>query len=152
MPAKNPDAMNRWTLFLLAGMMACSTSPVPLRFGQDGCDFCKMTLMDQKFGAEIVTTKGKIYRFDDVNCMMQFLDQQSVPDREVQHRLVVDFTTPGVLVEAPTAHYVKSPFVKSPMGSEVAAFAHYDSMNVYRQKWKGIYLTWGELVTQYKEP
>ena len=33
---------------------------------------CKMTLVDKKFGAEVVTKKGKVYKFDDLNCMIKF--------------------------------------------------------------------------------
>ncbi|MDX1911017.1 MAG: hypothetical protein SFV22_06010, partial [Saprospiraceae bacterium] len=51
-------------------MVACSTGPEPIRYGQDNCHACKMTLTDRRFGAEIVTKKGKVYKFDDLNCLM----------------------------------------------------------------------------------
>ena len=29
--------------------------------------------MDPKFGGEVITKKGKIYKFDDLHCMVSFL-------------------------------------------------------------------------------
>jgi copper chaperone NosL len=133
--------------FLILG---CSSGPEPLVYGEDACHHCKMVLADQKFGAEIVTTKGKLYKFDDLNCMINFLNDGDVGEREVQHRLVIDFTVPGKLIDAGNAFYIKSSMVKSPMASQVAAFEHYDSMEKYKQELQGIYLTWGEVVTQFK--
>ena len=62
------------TIILLIGlaMLGCSAKPEPLVFGKDACYTCKMTLVDSKYGAELVTQKGKIYKFDDLNCMLNF--------------------------------------------------------------------------------
>ncbi|MCX8489678.1 MAG: hypothetical protein ORN54_01270 [Cyclobacteriaceae bacterium] len=43
---------------ILLLFISCSTEPEPLVYGTDICHFCKMTLMDKKFGAELVTKKG----------------------------------------------------------------------------------------------
>lgn len=129
---------------------ACSVNPVPIEYGKDSCHYCKMTIMDKKFGGEVVTTKGKVYKFDDVNCMVNFLNTGELGEREISFRLVVDYTQPEKLIAAGEAFYVKSPEVKSPMASQVAAFETDDLKNEYKKQWKGIYLTWGELITQFK--
>lgn len=139
-----------FSLFVLLLMLGCSSGPEPLRYGEDACHHCKMVLADQKFGAELVTTKGKLYKFDDLNCMINFLNEGVVGERDIQHRLVIDFTAPGKLIDAGNAFYVKSRLVKSPMASQVAAFEQYDSMEKYKRELQGIYLTWGELITQFK--
>jgi len=128
----------------------CTVNPEPIQYGKDSCHQCKMTIMDKKFGAEVVTTKGKIYKFDDVNCMVNFLNAGTLGERDVSFRLVVDYSQPEKLIAAGEAFYVKSPEIKSPMASQVAAFESYDSKNEYKKQWKGIYLTWGELITQFK--
>ena len=133
------------TLFL-----ACSANPEPIQYGKDNCHVCKMTLMDRKFGAELVTTKGMIYKFDDVNCMVNFLNSGFLEDREVKHKLVVDYSQPEKLVQAGEAFYVKSSEIKSPMASQVAGFETYETMKQYSKDLNGIYLTWGELITQFK--
>jgi hypothetical protein len=62
----------------------------------------------------------------------------------------VDFSRPGTLIEAPQAFYLKSAVIKSPMASQVAAFQKKESMEQHQKDLKGIYLVWGELVTQFK--
>jgi copper chaperone NosL len=138
------------TALLCLSLIACDVKPEPLQFGKDGCHACKMTLMDNKFGAEIVTTKGKIYKFDDVNCMLNFYNSGTVPAEDMKEILIVDFSKPEKLIDARNALYVKSELIKSPMASNVAAFESNDDLKKMNADWKGIPLSWGELQTQYK--
>ena len=46
---------------MIIGVASCSTEPEPLHYGTDVCHFCKMTLVDNKFGAELVTKNGKAH-------------------------------------------------------------------------------------------
>lgn len=139
-------------LLLALGIFAwaCSNDPKPIHFGKDACHACKMTLMDPVFGAEVVTQKGKTFVFDDVNCLMDFLNKENQPDEAYAHLLVVNHAEPEQLIDAKTAFYVLSDEIKSPMASRVAAFASETDMRVYRSKYNGVYLAWGELVTQFK--
>jgi copper chaperone NosL len=124
--------------------------PESLQYGEDACYTCKMTLMDKKFGAELVTKKGRVYKFDDINCMLDFYNSGSVAEEEFSYRLVVDFAQPGTLIEASDAFYLKSPELKTPMASQIAAFEKKENMDELKKQWNGIYLVWGELVTQFK--
>ena len=137
-------------VMLVFALSACTIEPESIRYGTDNCHQCKMTIMDKKFGAEVVTTKGKVYKFDDVNCMVNFLNSGTLTDRDVQFKLVVDYSQPEKLIASGEAFYIKSPEIKSPMGSQVAAFETDELKNEYKKKWNGIYLTWGELTTQFK--
>lgn len=137
------------SLFCLC-LFACDATPEPLEYGKDGCYACKMTLMDHKFGAEIVTTKGKIYKFDDVNCLLGFYNSGFVAQDEMKEILIVDFSKPQTLIDARNALYVKSQHIKSPMASSVAAFSSNDDLKKMNAEWKGILLSWGELQTQFK--
>lgn len=130
--------------------VACSTEPEPLVFGTDICHFCKMTLMDNKFGAELVTKKGKVYKFDDMNCFLNFYNSGQEPAEDFQHKLVVDYSNPGKLFNATNGFYLKSAEIRTPMNGQVAAFETKSSMDSFRKQWKGIYLAWGEVTTQYK--
>lgn len=139
-----------WTTFSIF-LAACSVKPEPINYGQDNCHLCKMTIMDKKFGAEVVTTKGKVYKFDDVNCMVNFLNSGFLDDRDVAFRLVVDYSQPGKLIPADEAFFIKSPEIRSPMASQVASFETDEGKNEFKKQWNNsIYLTWGELTTQYK--
>lgn len=135
---------------VLISLFSCTAEPEPLQYGQDACHTCKMTLMDKKFGAELVSSKGKVYKFDDVNCMMTFYNSGEIDTRDFAHRLVTDFSRPGSLIEANDAFYLKSPGIKSPMASQIAAFQEKENMEKVKKDLKGIYLVWGELVTQFK--
>ena len=137
-------------IFILFLFAHCKVEPEALSYGKDGCYSCKMTLMDNKFGGEFVTQKGKIYKFDDVNCMINFLNSGEISERDIAFRLVINFNNPGNFIEAGDAFYLRSEKIKSPMASKIAAFSSKPEMDSIKNKVKGIYLTWGELVTEYK--
>jgi len=135
---------------LMLTAMACSVKPEPIVFGKDNCHTCKMTIMDKRFGAEIVTTKGKVFKFDDVNCMINFVNSGYLDERDIAYKLVIDYAQPEKLIAAGEAFYLKSPEIRSPMASQVASFETNESKNEHNTQWNGIYLTWGELTTQFK--
>ena len=135
---------------LSLSLVSCTIESEPLHYGRDACYACKMTLVDTKFGAEIVTTKGKIYKFDDVNCMLGFYNSGEVMPGDMKDVLIVDFSKPEKLIDARHAWYVKSEAVKTPMASNVAAFESNDDLKRMDADWAGIQMRWGELQTQYK--
>ena len=129
---------------------SCDVGPEPLKFGVDACYACKMTLADTKFGAEIVTKKGKVFKFDDVNCMIGFYSSGYEPQDNIAHVLVVEFDRPENLIDARSAFYVRSEEVRSPMGSNVAAFGGNEDLMSYNEKWHGTLHTWEELKSTFK--
>lgn len=139
-----------FTAIIALALSSCSVEPRPVRYGEDACHHCKMTLMDKKFGAELVTKKGKIYMFDDVNCMLSFYNSGEVTIDEFSHKLVADFSKPAKLIEADKAFYLKSPKIQSPMISQVGAFENEQDLKAAKDELGGIYLVWGELVTEFK--
>ena len=143
--------MKMISLILISiSFLSCSIDPQPIQYGKDACHTCKMTLVDKKFGAELVTAKGKVYKFDDVNCMVNFINSGYLEDETLEHKLVVDYTQPGKLIPAEEAFYLKSDEFRSPMASEIAAFETEKIMLKHKSKLKAIYLGWGELLTQFK--
>ncbi|MCW5911863.1 MAG: nitrous oxide reductase accessory protein NosL [Cyclobacteriaceae bacterium] len=144
----------RLRLFLLSiligGMIGCTAKPEPLVFGRDACYTCKMTLMDRKFGAELVTQKGKVYKFDDLNCMLSFYNSGYEDVSDFKFIQVVDFANPEMLIDAHHAWYLKSDNIRTPMASEVAAFEQEEATRQYKKEWSGILMSWGEVQTQFK--
>ena len=134
----------RLTIILVTlALFSCSVEPEPLRLGKDQCHFCKMTLMDGKFGAELVTTKSKVYKFDDINCLFNFYNEGSVNKDDYRFKLVVDFSQPKKLINAEEARYLMSPKIKSPMASQVAAFESAPSELV--TQWTATEYGWNDL-------
>ncbi len=138
------------TLVIVFLMLGCNTDPVPIAYGKDLCYTCKMTMMDYKYGAEIVTQKGKVYKFDDVNCMLSFYHSDFEEQRNIKHLLVVDFAQPALFIDATNSWYLKSDSIRSPMASGIAAFATEAEYSQYKKKWKAILMSWGEANTQFK--
>lgn len=136
------------SIFLMTA--GCKVEPVALQYGKDHCHTCKMTLTDNKFGAEVVTDKGKVFVFDDTNCMVNFLNSGYLEESEVKFRLIVDYTQPGKLIPVEHGFFLKSGEIRSPMNSGIAAFENEASMYQFKKKWKAIYLGWGELQTEFK--
>ena len=130
--------------------VACAVEPEPLHFGKDACYTCKMTLMDNRFGAEIVTKKGKVYKFDDVNCMINFHNSGQETEENMAYRLVIDYAHPGTLIDTQQAFFLKTDSIRTPMASQLVALADESDYREYKKHWKAILLGWGEVVTQFK--
>jgi copper chaperone NosL len=137
---------------LLISMLvwSCNAEPRAISYGQDNCHHCKMKLMDPVYGAEVVTQKGKIFIFDDVNCLMSFLESDEVSQEDIKHILVADYKNPESLTDATVAFYLKSDKFQTPMASNVIAFSDYKSLQSHKSIHGGVYLAWGELLTQFK--
>lgn len=129
-------------LLLITG---CASDPVPIRYGSDVCDLCRMQIEDRGYGAELISPKGKVYRFDSGECLLRFLDKQLFKADKARHILVTDRSAPGNLIDARTASYLISPRLMSPMGEGLSAFASPDSLRAYQARYGGEMLEWEEL-------
>ncbi len=136
--------------FLLVGYTSCVREPRILEYQKHSCDFCKMTLVDNHFGVLVETEKGRIYRFDDISCMFRFQQQNLQAVHELPVKMVIDFNHPGNLINAEEAFYLKADQLAAPMNSRIAAFSSKKELEIYQRKLEGIYLVWGELLTQFK--
>lgn len=138
-------------LCLILFAVGCTVEPRPINFGQDECEFCKMKLMDEKFGAQLVTSTGRIYMFDDVNCLAMFLDSEEGERHEYKHKLVVDYSNPGELLDVNYTFFLKSSEIRTPMASEVIALPDEETLDEFKDELgNGIYLGWGEIKNHFK--
>lgn len=124
--------------------VSCSRGFEPIEYGKDPCAHCKMTIVDDRFAAEMVTKKGRAFKFDDILCMKQFLNEQKPEGGElffVSHFLKTE-TEP---LDATKAVYLKNDFFKSPMNGNYGAFKNEteaqslkDSLGIFSQTWENI--------------
>lgn len=115
---------------LLLAFSSCHRSgPQPLQLNVDGCDFCRMTISDGRFGAELVTRKGRVYKFDDLSCLIKF--KHDLEKAEVKMYYVHDYTGDNQLIDASAAWYVQDDALRSPMGGNTAAFADRKDADVF---------------------
>ncbi|TYB76079.1 hypothetical protein ES677_09875 [Bizionia gelidisalsuginis] len=137
------------TLGLLLLFFGCNVSPKPIDYGSDGCYFCKMTIVDKVHAAEIVTKKGKVYKFDATECMVNFMDEFDTS--EIELYLSNNYTEPGILIDATQATFLISKNVPSPMGAFLSAFKNKaDAENVKIEKGGELY-TWKEILGKFKD-
>jgi copper chaperone NosL len=136
---------NTGLLLLVAIMLgSCNTSPEPLRPGVDNCTFCKMTFSDQRFGAEVITQKGKILKFDDSHCLLAYLSA-SLPQDEPKAVYFVNYSGSHELVSADKALFLRADQLQSPMGGNVAAFADQAALDEVKQRYNGQQITWDQV-------
>ena len=142
--------MNRILLItLVAGLLAtCKVEPAEVEYGKDLCHYCKMTIVGTQHAAQIVTSKGKAYKYDAIECMMRHLAEwEGTP---VELYLVNDYATPKKMIDATQAHFLISPAIPSPMGAFLSAF---EDNNLAQQTLKdkgGDLYSWVSLKKKYQ--
>lgn len=138
----NRIAMSVILVSLLSVQQACTAKPEPFKFGTDVCYTCKMGIVDAKFGSELVTKKGKIYKFDDVGCMIRFMKSETVRASEYNQILVVNYEKENDLMDVNKSTFVVGEQIKSPMNFHVAAFSNTESAKQFMLKTQGKLLEW----------
>ena len=128
---------------------ACNVSPQPINYGTDACHFCDMTIVDRQHASQLVTAKGKAYKFDAIECMVHS-SQDEFKDTEIAHYLAADFQQPGELIDAKNALYLVSEQLQSPMGANLSAFLTTDAVQKAQEKFTGEIYTWKEIQDHLK--
>jgi copper chaperone NosL len=129
------------TLWLIVGISflitSCQKGPKEIMYGHENCEFCSMTIMDDKHAAQIVTNTGKVYVYDSIECMLRSLEFYGENAEQI---VVMDFNNPGSYLNASEATYLIAPRLPSPMGANLSAFATgEDALNV---GYEGTLYTW----------
>ncbi len=133
---------------ILASFTSCKVEPKEIKYGEDHCHFCDMTVVDKTHAAEYVTKKGKAYMFDAIECMVRDLDRNS-DETNMAFLLVSDYENPGVLVAAQDATYLISVKIKSPMGANLTAFGSQEVAKTTQVDLGGKLYNWEELKVQF---
>ena len=115
----------------------------PIKLNKDNCDFCKMTIADGRFAAELITTKGRVYKFDDVRCMVRYVKENN--HQNYSHTLVNDYASNNVLINATTAFFTYSDKIRSPMGGDVAGFSSKEIAEKYAKEWNTALIKWEDV-------
>ena len=135
-----------WVSFFLA-FSACNVAPEAVNYGSDACHFCSMTIVDRQHAAQIVTKKGKAFKFDASECMMNHLKEVNYD--EIALFLVNDYNTPGEFIDATKATYLISQNIPSPMGEFLTALASIEAAERVKSEQQGELLTWNQLQARF---
>ena len=102
-------------------LAACAEKgPKEIAVGKDQCENCKMTITDTKYATQLVTEKGRNYKFDDISCLKDYENSNTETATNAKE-YVVDFPS-GKFIEATTATFIKGGEIKSPMGGNTQAY------------------------------
>jgi len=132
-------------LFLiLFSVSACSNNKVvPIKLNSDKCDNCKMSIADGKYGAEVITQKGRVYKFDDIMCMKEYCNENS--ETKMESIYVLDFNQSNVLIPAETAFYLSGGTIHTPMRGNMIAFKTEIEAKEFQTKFGANTISWEEI-------
>lgn len=135
-------------LAFLVLTISCTIEPGKINYGKDACHYCTMTIVDHQHAAQIVTDKGKVFKYDAIECMLNDLkDRQAV---EISMYLVIDYNNPGEFVNATDASYLISKEIPSPMGAFLSAFSTPEEAEKLRSEKGGDVYNWQSIQTKFK--
>lgn len=130
-------------------LCSCSVEPTPINYGSDACHFCKMNIVDQQHGAEMVTKKGKIFKYDAIECMMQDLNNKE--EKDISFFMVNTYNQPNKLFDATLVSYLKCEAIPSPMGAFLTAFTTKEDALKIKESKGGDIFNWDELKHKYSK-
>ncbi len=125
---------------------SCNPGPEPIKPGIDNCAHCKMTISDAKFASQLITQKGRVYKFDDLQCLLPFAASPEISEIGIKAYYVSDFNEPATLIPADQAIFLKSDQLKGPMGGNIAAFANEDGLRTAEELFPGTPLSWSDIL------
>ena len=134
---------------LLLATISCKVKPEKIVYGKDACYYCKMNIVDKTHAAQLVTKKGKQYKYDAIECLLNDLNTK---DRTtIEFFLVTDYNTPKKLIDARAATYIISDGIQSPMGAGLASFEERNIALNFANENDGKIFRWQE-IQQYFQP
>ena len=136
-------------LFLLLSLtlFSCANDKaIPIKLNADNCDFCGMSIADGKFAAEVITEKGRDYKFDDILCMINYTQENS--NTKIGGYYVNDFAKDNVLIPANTAIFLSGGTIQSPMRGGIIAVSNEVDAKEFGIKLNAKPITWETILSK----
>lgn len=132
--------------------ISCSNEPEPINYGEDHCSYCEMKIMDKKFGSELVSKKGKVFKFDSVECLAAFVNEgENVKSDNISSLWVTDYLNPENFLLAENSIYYVGKNIKSPMGLYISAFQTEKNLLSVTSTDEGKILNWSSIKEYVKQ-
>lgn len=109
-----------------------------------------MSITDTRFGAEIITKKGKVFKFDDLHCLVAFIKNGTEKEENISKNLTILFEKPNNFNEVKKAVFVFSQELRSPMRSNTAAFENKAAAEKFMKGKQGEILNWQQVYDKLK--
>ncbi|AWR85461.1 nitrous oxide reductase accessory protein NosL [Meiothermus taiwanensis] len=133
-------------------------APRPLRVGVDACPYCNMTLLDARYAAQMVTSTGRVYHYDDVGCLLDHLLGYGGPKATPREVYVADFAASerqaARFLPAQQAYFLYHERIRTPMGTGLLAFASPGALEAYlreKPQHAGEQLRWNNLLARGRQ-
>ncbi|MBI1341575.1 MAG: hypothetical protein GC171_01440 [Terrimonas sp.] len=130
---------------LIFPFTSCTVKPVPFNIGKDNCTMCKMGVADLRFGGEIITKKGKIFKFDDAGCLLTYIKSGEMDTTQIKDILIMNFLHPNTFITTSKSQFLVSSSIKSPMNSSIAGFENRAVAEKVKGENEGEIMSWQEL-------
>ena len=132
-------------LSLCLMMIACSNERKPIKYGEDQCDYCSMAIVKKTHAAQLVTNKGKQYKYDAIECMINHKHENPSKFKNALF-FIANYSNPGEMVNAKKATYLISKELPSPMGANLTGFKDSVQAKKIQEKKSGKLYNWLELL------
>jgi copper chaperone NosL len=130
-------------LVLLAGCQSRTLEPVSIETN-DMCSFCRMSISEKRYAAELIDSDGQVFKFDEIGCMGNFIRQKR-NNASISAAFVIDFERREWL-DAEKAAYVRSSEFKTPMNGGIVAFKDQSSAQAAVARYHGALLAFAEVI------
>ena len=118
---------------IVFGCRKTEVKPVDI-LPEDLCAFCKMAISDKMFAGEIVKEDGEAVKFDDLGCLRAYARKEGGP--KGMH-LFFRSMEKDEWIKAEQAVLVKTPLIKTPMGSGLIAFEEKKNADAFTKQHGG---------------
>lgn len=144
---KNNIATSLLLILSMSTLASCSNfEPEQIKYNYDQCESCKMSISDTRFACELITQKGRAYKFDDLSCMSSYAMANTAI--KIEKYFVNDYLNSKELVPIESLSFLKSESINSPMAGNIAAFVSKDSADKYSAEWSAEHIGWESVINQ----
>lgn len=129
-------------------LVSCnSKETVPIKLNSDSCDFCKMTISNSKYASELITEKGRVYKFDDASCMIKFAKSNTTVPYSGFY--INDYLTENKFIPVEKGFLLIGGKINAPMGGKVVSFSTNKDAKTFQLKLNATPATWKEIYNTY---
>ena len=129
-------------VLVVASCQSATQEPVAIE-ANDMCAFCRMSISEKRYAAELIDRDGEAFKFDDIGCMTNFRKEKK-NDGPIRATFVMDFERREWL-KAEDAFYVRSAEFKTPMSGGIVALRDESNALAAAAKYQGTMLRFTEL-------
>jgi copper chaperone NosL len=133
-------------LVLAVSASACHSAPRPLVAGEDSCRYCRMTIDDPRFGAMVLTARGRLETFDSIECLAGYVSSQTAGSAP-RAIWVADVENPSRWLDVTRARFLYGSTLHSPMGRRLAALDAAADVEAVRLRLGGELMSWPQVLT-----